>query len=76
MATLLGDDGVWLLRDLDAVIAAIVGRPTVAVSELFGPGRVSVAASHMNLAPGTAMDIRTGFDFSDAPDRVRASAIR
>eukprot|EP00971_Amphidinium_carterae_P289170 5741859-Amphidinium_carterae.2 len=42
------------------------------VAEFFGPGRFTSQAHLFDLLPGTAMDIRTGYDFGLEEDRERA----
>ena len=46
----------------------------IAVSEVYGPGRFTSRASGFDLPPGTAYDIRTGYDFETESDRRRAEA--
>ncbi|CAK0877935.1 unnamed protein product [Prorocentrum cordatum] len=59
--------------ELCALLAAF-GDWRVAVSELRGPGRFTSRSSAFDLEPGTACDIRTGYDFSQEGDRQRAQA--
>ncbi|CAK0865658.1 unnamed protein product, partial [Prorocentrum cordatum] len=59
--------------ELCALLAAF-GDWRVAVSELYGPGRFTSRPSAFDLEPGTAYDIRTGYDFSQEGDRQRAQA--
>ena len=46
----------------------------VGVSELYGPGRFTSRASAFDLEPGTAFDLRLGYDFTKEADRTRARA--
>ena len=62
-----------VLSELAFVVAALEGR-RADVAELFGPGRFTSKASIFDLVPGTAMDLRTGFDFSKDEDRERTRA--
>ncbi|CAK0838302.1 unnamed protein product [Prorocentrum cordatum] len=59
--------------ELCALLAAF-GDWRVAVSELYGPGRLTSRSSAFDPEPGTAYDIRTGYDFSQEGDRQRAQA--
>ncbi|CAK0853831.1 unnamed protein product [Prorocentrum cordatum] len=59
--------------ELCALLAAF-GDWRLAVSELYGPGRFTSRSSAFDLEPGTAYDIRTGYDFSQEGDRQRAQA--
>ncbi|CAK0861788.1 unnamed protein product, partial [Prorocentrum cordatum] len=59
--------------ELCALLAAF-GDWRVAVSEQHGPGRFTSRSSVFDLEPGTAYDIRTGYDFSQEGDRQRAQA--
>ncbi len=66
-----------LLGSLAAILSSLGEIATLKgdradVSEVFGPGRFTSQASHFDLCPGTAMDIRTGYDFSIGVDRDRA----
>ncbi|CAK0839184.1 unnamed protein product [Prorocentrum cordatum] len=60
-------------QELCALLAAF-GDWRVAVSEPYGPGRFTSRSSAFDLEPGTAYDIRTGYDFSQEGDRQRAQA--
>ncbi|CAK0899647.1 unnamed protein product, partial [Prorocentrum cordatum] len=59
--------------ELCALLAAF-GDWRVAVSELYGPGRFTSRSSAFDLEPGTAYDIRAGYDSSQEGDRQRAQA--
>ena len=44
----------------------------VDITEVYSPPRVTVVAKKTGLNPGSAMDLRTGYDFSTKEDRERA----
>ena len=58
-----------ILSDLAVTVAALEGR-RADVAELFGPGRFTCQTSFFDLVPGTVMDIRTGFNFSQEDDQI------
>ena len=73
-AALLVIDKDMEICDLCMNLSAM-GEGVVHVSELSGPGRFTSRASAFDLMPGTAMDLRTGFDFNLEQDRVQARVI-
>ena len=58
----------------DAALCSGRGSPSVQVdvAEVYSPPRVTVEASKFGLKPGSAMDLRTGYDFTKKEDRDRA----
>ena len=42
------------------------------ISEIYSPPRVTIVAAKTGLSPGSAMDLRTGYDFSKKEDQERA----
>ena len=46
-----------------AAYLSVFGEGNVIVSELYGPGRFTERASAFDMQPGTAYDLRTGFNF-------------
>ena len=60
-------------RDGGALCAAVDDLSgQVDVTEVYSPPRVTVMAAKTGLTPGSAMDLRTGYDFSREKDRDRA----
>ena len=57
--------------DIDRRIVALMVRGCD-VFELYSPERIGKACKKYGLAPGPALDLRTGFDFSTDKDRKRA----
>ena len=55
-----------------SVLVAALGQTETHVAEIFRPGRFTVRARRLDFRPGTAMDLRTGYDFNKEPDRMRA----
>ena len=55
------------------IIDALLAKKDV--TEVFSPERVTLACRRFMLRPGSAMDLRTGFDFDKLSDRQRARAI-
>ena len=52
-------------RDVGAVSTEVSGCPRqVDVSEVYSPPRVTIMATKTGLTPGSAMDLRTGYDFN------------
>ena len=49
-----------------------LGQIETHAAEIFVPGRFTVRARCFDLRPGTAMDLRTGYDFNKVADRLRA----
>ena len=65
------------VADADAASSSVGITPLVQadVSEVYSPPRVTVVAAKTGLNPGSAMDLRTGYDFSKrrirrGPDNV------
>ena len=62
---------MFCLGELGILMTAL-GQTETHVAEIFGPGRFTVRARRFDLRPGTAMDLRTGYDFNKEADRLRA----
>ena len=58
----------------DAASSSVGTTPLVQadVSEVYSPPRVTIVAAKTGLNPGSAMDLRTGYDFSKKKDQERA----
>ena len=66
----MGPDTSQVLGELSVVLSSF-GFCRTGVSEVFGRGRFTSRVSAFDLPPGTAMDIRTGYEFSIEGDRER-----
>ena len=54
------------------MLMTALGQTETHVAEISAPGRFTVGARRFDLRPGTAMDLRTGFDFNKEADRLRS----
>ena len=59
------------VEDLGTLMTAL-GLTETHVAEISGAGRFTVRAHRFDLRPGTAWDLRTGYDFNLEADRLRA----
>ena len=59
------------VEELGMLMTAL-GQTETHVAEIFSPGRFTVRARCFDLRSGTAMDLRTGYDFNREADRLRA----
>ena len=60
-----------VMREIEKSLTAL-GLDDVHIAEIFCPGRFTAQASLFGLIPGTAMDLRTGWDFNLPENRRRA----
>ena len=63
--------GEVVMREIEKSLTAL-GLDDVHIAEIFCPGRFTAQASLFGLIPGTAMDLRTGWDFNLPENRRRA----
>ena len=67
-------NGLASVAGADAASGSVGTTPLVQadVSEVYSPPRVTIVAAKTGLNPGSAMDLRTGYDFSKKEDQERA----
>ena len=68
-------DSMHLLGEFSSVLSSF-GMCWTGVAEVFGPGQFTSCSSAFELPLGTAIDTRTGYDFTQAADRGRARETR
>ena len=70
------DPADWTLFEAQVeefgMLLSALGETGAHIAEVFGPGRFTSRARRFDLRPGTAMDLRTGYDFNKESDRARA----